>query len=364
MFLLAGSTGGGEEWEAARGDYRWAFPRDHWARLGYRLEWWYFTGHLAAVDDARRRAGYQFTVFRIGLVRERPDLPSAWSAQNLIMGHAAITDLAAGRHVFSEVLYREMPLLGGFGGYPDPRIAWSQAPAGTAGEWTLTWNGSAFDFAMADQARGMAFRLSTRPAKPLVFQGPNGFSRKGAGPTAASQYYSFTRLRTEGTLSLDGKAWAVQGESWMDKEFGSNQLGERQVGWDWFSLQLMDGRELMLYLLRDGAGAADFVQGTLVSASGRARYLAPEEWAVRATEVWRSPASGAEYPSRWVVELPAERLRLEVAPELADQENRSRLVRDLVYWEGAVAVRAPDGSPLGRGYVELTGYGAKRRPAL
>ncbi len=359
--LLAGVAWSADEWEPARPDYRWAFPQDHWARPGYRTEWWYLTGHLAADDG--RRFGYQFTIFRVGLRREPPELASEWAAHNLVMGHAAVTDLGGRRHVFSELLYRETSLLGGFGRYPEPRLAWSRAPAGTDGEWTLRWNGQAFDVAMADQARGIAYRLGTRPLKPLVLQGPNGYSRKGGAATAASQYYSFPRLLTEGTLTLGGRALVVRGESWMDKEFGSNQLGEGQVGWDWFSLQLADGRDLMLYLLRDWTGRIDFAHGTLVSRAGEPRYLAASEFAVRPTRSWKSRASGAEYPAGWVVEVAGEGLRLEVAPELDDQENRSELVRDLFYWEGAVRLRGLDGSPVGRGYVELTGYGTTARPA-
>jgi predicted secreted hydrolase len=312
-----------------------------------------------------RRFGYQFTLFRVGLLPEPPRLDSAWRAHDLIMGHAAVGDLdrpGGGRHVFSEVLYRAMPLLGGFGQPPEPRIAWSRGPAGTAEPWTLDWNGTAFDLAMADGARGIALRLSTRPLKPLVFQGPNGLSRKARDPAAASQYYSFTRLRTEGRLTVDGRAWTVSGESWMDKEFGSSQLGPGQAGWDWFALQLADGRELMLYLLRARGGGVDFARGTLVTAAGGAQYLGAEEWRVRATARWQSPETGAEYPARWLVEVPAEGVRVEVVPELADQENRSRLVSDLYYWEGAVRLLAPDGAPAGRGYVELTGYGKSRRP--
>jgi len=362
--LLATTAWGDGAWLAARPDYRWSFPVDHWARPGYRLEWWYFTGHLAAVEDAQRRFGFQFTVFRIGLLPDRPELASDWAAANLFMGHGAVSDLAARRHVFSELVYREAPFLAGFGRYPDPRLAWSRGPAGTDGEWTLHWNGSAFDLAMADRARGVALRLATRPLKPLVFQGPNGYSRKGTGPSAASQYYSFTRLATGGTVTTGARSWTVRGESWMDKEFGSNQLDERQVGWDWFSLQLADGRDLMLYLLRNRTGAIDFARGTVVSAAGQARHLDRGAFAVRATARWRSAASGADYPARWSVEVPDERLRLDVIPELADQENRSELVGGLRYWEGAVAVREPGGAPAGRGYVELVGYGTKTRPAL
>jgi predicted secreted hydrolase len=367
LVLAALGVAAGEGWLAARPDYRWAFPGDHWARPGYRLEWWYLTGHLAAAGGPTRRFGYQFTLFRVGLRREPPPLDSAWAARDLVMGHAAVSDLdrpGGGRHVFSEVLYRAAPLLGGFGRPPEPRLAWSRGPAGTAEAWTLEWNGRAFDLAMADDARGIALRLATRPEKPLVLQGPNGYSRKGEGATAASQYYSFTRLATEGTVSVGGQAWRVAGRSWMDREFGSSQLGERQVGWDWFSLQLADGRDLMLYLMRRADGTVDFARGTLVDGGGRPRYLAAEEWRVRATARWKSPATGAEYPAGWTVELPGEGLRLEVVPALADQENRSRLVRDLHYWEGAVRVLGPGGVPAGQGYAELVGYGTTTRPAV
>ena len=351
-------------WRIARPDYDWSFPEDHWARSGFKTEWWYFTGHLTATADPSRRFGYQFTFFRIGLLPDRPALASDWTATDLIMGHAAITDLSSGRHVFSELRYRAVPFLGGFNPYPDPVIAWSRGPAGTEAGWTLRWNGEAFDLDMQDDRQGIGLRLSTRPSKPIVLHGPNGFSRKAESPGRASHYYSFTRLRTAGTLILDGAEIDVQGESWMDKEFGTGQLAEHQVGWDWFSLQLDDGRDVMLTLLRDAEGATDFARGTLVLPSGETRTLGAEAFAVRVTATWRSPDTGAEYPSGWTVTIPSERLTMEVRPELAEQENQGRLAGGLFYWEGAVAVRDPDGRPLGQGYVELTGYGTDNRPAL
>jgi len=119
------------DWTPVRPDYEWSFPRDHWAHEGYRTEWWYFTGHLGD------RFAYQFTLFRIGVVRERPDFSSSWTATSLVMGHAALSDLETNEHRFSEVLYREVPLLAGTGVFPEPRIAWTRAPAGTDGIWSL-----------------------------------------------------------------------------------------------------------------------------------------------------------------------------------------------------------------------------------
>ncbi len=368
-----------DEWQVAQEDYVWSFPEDHWAREAYKTEWWYFTGHLEA--ETGERFGYQFTFFRVGLLRQTPDLASSWVAKDLVMGHTAVTTLGSGGplrlrsgqaggrgekggHRFSEVLYRASPLLGGFGAFPDSTIAWCRGPAGTDGDWRLTWNGSAFDFEMVDEKLGFAFRLKTLPEKSLTFQGPNGFSRKGEGPTAASQYYSFTRLITNGEVTLDEETFVVAGMSWMDKEFGSNQLGEDQVGWDWFSLQLADGRDLMLYVLRDAQGDVDYSSGSLVEASGDTRYLTEDDFELSETDTWVSPDGVTMYPARWRLSIPSADLVCEIRPELADQENRSEIIPTMRYWEGAVRVVDTASGGLGQGYVELTGYGDSSRPAI
>jgi predicted secreted hydrolase len=364
--MLAGEG----DWEIARPDYEWSFPEDHWARDGYKTEWWYFTGHLEADDG--QRFGYQFTLFRVGLLRERPGVESAWGAKDLIMGHAALSLLhseqgreneAGDSHRFSEVLYRASPMLAGFGTFPDSIIAWSRAPAGSDGKWELTWNGEAFDFSARDEGLGFAFSLSTRPTKPLIFQGPNGFSRKGEGASSASQYYSFTRLHTEGTILVDGQSHPVTGQSWMDKEFFTNSLADGQVGWDWFSLQLDDGRELMLYVMRNENGEIDYASGTLVEKDSQVSYLDREAFRINETDSWKSP-SGDSYGSEWRVRIPEASLDLIVRSQLPDQENRSKLIPTLRYWEGAVDVTGKDGKKMGVGFVEMTGYGAASIPAM
>lgn len=345
------------EWKSARPDFEWHFPADHWSHDGYKTEWWYFTGHLTPEGATAPRFGYQFTFFRVGLLPELPDVESSWATKDLIMGHAAVTDLATGRHVFSEVIRRATPLLGQFGAHPDTLLAWSRGPTGNDARWTLAWNGAAFDFTADDGWRGFRLRLATRPRKPRVFQGPNGYSRKGREPGAASQYYSYTRLATTGMLAIGADSFEVHGTSWMDHEFGSNQLGDDQVGWDWFSLQLDDGRDVMLYVLRSEGGDADFARGTVVAAGGTARYITADDWTSRETATWHSPDSDAEYPARWRITIPSEDLALEVVPLMSAQENVSTLVDGLYYWEGAVEIRNNAGRVVGRGYVELAGYG-------
>ncbi|MBT4137091.1 MAG: carotenoid 1,2-hydratase [Candidatus Latescibacteria bacterium] len=353
------TQGEAEEWQIAVPDYEWSFPQDHWAREGYKTEWWYFTGHLKSENG--REFGYQFTFFRVGLLPTKPDLDSDWAANNLIMGHAAISDLETGQHYFSESIHRVTPLLGGFGVYPDTLLAWSRGPVGTQDRWLLRWNGDAFDFSAVDAGKDMRIDLRTRPKKSLIFQGPKGYSKKGVGESAASQYYSFTRLETEGSVTVAGETFDVVGESWMDKEFGSNQLDENQVGWDWFSLQLDDGREVMLYVLRDKTNAVDYARGTIVLVDGQTQYLKRDEFEIQETGSWTSPETDAIYPAGWIIKVGDEILT--VQSEMKNQENQAELVGTLFYWEGAVRVLRA-GKKVGRGYVELTGYGAGSVPGL
>jgi predicted secreted hydrolase len=352
-------------WIAAVPGYAWAFPADHWSHPGYRSEWWYFTGIVRGPvggEVAARRFGYQVTFFRIGLSPLQRDGTSAWSASDVLMGHAAVTDLASGERVFSEVLYRAVPLLAGFGVPPNPVLAWSRGPPGTERGWELRRVGDGFEIDVSDRAKKLSLRLRLRPDRGPVLQGPGGVSRKSPREGFASLYYSLTRLATEGELEMGGKVVPVRGESWMDKEFGSSQLSPDQAGWDWFALRLADGRDLMLYLLRGKDGAADFASGTLVDRDGRARWLSAGDFRIRATGRWRSPATGADYPSGWGVEVPSAGLSLRIDPEVADQENRGG--SSPFYWEGAVRVLDAGGTPVGEGFVELTGYGEGNRPPL
>jgi len=364
LVLFLAPAPGASAWRDVVPGYAWSFPRDHWAHPAFRTEWWYFTGLMEETDGPARRFGYQFTLFRVGLAPDKPALESGWSASQLLMGHAAIGDFAAGRHRFSDLLYREIPLLARFGAYPDARIAWSVGPPGTGRPWELAWNGDGFEARMQDEERGIGLELSMRPAKPLVLEGPGGLSRKGDEALAASYYYSFTRLETKGAITTGGQRIPVRGTSWMDREFSTSQLQSNQVGWDWFGLRLDDGRDLMLYVLRGRGGSPDFRKGTLVSPAGEARYLAAGDWSIRASDRWRSPHTDTLYPSRWKLEIPSEHLQLDIVPLLADQENIGSRSARLHYWEGAVELVGAEGRALGEGYVELTGYGEKNRPPL
>jgi predicted secreted hydrolase len=202
---------------------------------------------------------------------------------------------------------------------------------------------------------GVAIDLSLGSVKPAVLHGERGLSRKGEEPGNASYYYSLTRMPTVGQVRVDGRAVPVEGLAWMDREWSTSALGPDLVGWDWFALQLDDGRELMVYRLRrrDGTIAAAS-RGTLIAADGLPRDLDPDGTDVATLDHWTSPRGGTRYPARWRVRVPAVGLDLVVTPLLPDQE----LDLAVRYWEGAVRVGGTAaGRPVGgAGYVELVGY--------
>jgi predicted secreted hydrolase len=334
----------------ATAGYRYNFPRDHGSHPTYRTEWWYYTGHLHS--KIGRAFGFELTFFRRGVPPDEiKTLPSKWSVKDLYLAHFAVTDISGKRFHFSEKFSREG--LGKAGADESRLRVWiddwrAEASAEPSASHTL---------AAHDETHALA--LTLQPAKPLVTHGAAGISRKGKDVGQASHYYSFTRLATNGKLTIDGESFDVTGTSWMDHEFGSAELGADQVGWDWFSIQLEDDTELMLYRMRRKDGSSDLASsGTAVSPDGRTRHLEVTDFQIESTGTWTSPESKATYPSRWRLRFPSLDLVLDVTPLLADQELRTSRSTKVSYWEGAVAVTGTkQGRPVkGQGYVELTGY--------
>lgn len=322
-----------------------AFPRDHGAHLDARTEWWYLTGNL--VDDGGRALGFQLTIFRSGLEPGRPPAGgSGLRAHHVLAGHFALADVEAGRLLHAERVRRL--------GAGLAEVSEEDLDARLEG-WSIRRVGPGrLAIRAADGPAGIGLELELEAQKPLVLHGEGGYSRKGDDPGNASAYTSWTRLAARGRARLAGRGREVAGSAWYDHEWGTSQLGAGVVGWDWLSLQLDDGRELMLYVLRGGDGSRDpWSAGTLVAADGTWRALAPEDFALEATASWRSPASGARYPAAWRVRVPGAGLELEVTPTLAQAELDTSASTGVTYWEGPVRVR---GSVGGQGYAELTGY--------
>ncbi len=336
--------------QPATAGYQYIFPRDHGSHPTYRTEWWYYTGHLQTKDG--RSFGFELTFFRRGIPPEDvTTLPSKWSVKDLYLAHFAVTDINGKRFHFSEKLSREG--LGKAGADESKLRVWiddwrAEAATDSPGVHTLVARDGTH-----------VLTLSLQPAKPLVAHGAAGISKKGKEVGQASHYYSFTRLATSGTLTIDGESFDVTGTSWMDHEFGSGDLGADQVGWDWFSIQLEDNSELMLYRMRLKDGSSDLASsGTVVSPDGQARHMDVTDFEIASAGTWTSRESKATYPATWQLKFPSLGIVLDVVPLLADQELRTSRSSRVSYWEGAVAVTGTkQGRPIkGQGYVELTGY--------
>ncbi len=324
------------------------FPADHGAHPEYRLEWWYLTGDMRA-EASGERFGFQYTLFRFALAPPDGDTNAGgWDDRQMYMAHIALTRVATGEHRHAERVTRAGPGLAG--AQADPFEAWLH-------DWRL-WSLEPPDLlpiSLAARSRdaGIALALEFAPGRGPVLHGERGYSRKGRDPGNASHYYSYTRLPTRGTLRWDDVDVDVDGIAWMDREWSTSALDDGVVGWDWLSLRLADGRDLMLGRLRErDGGDSRWSIATLVSADGEARALDAGEWTLAPLAHWTSPATGSRYPVRWRVEVPAERIALTVDAVVEAQE----LDATVRYWEGLVDAYDETGEQVGSGYVELTGY--------
>ena len=350
FFLFLGGTGSlsGSDWKQAMGPWKWSFPRDHGSHPDFRTEWWYFTGNLS--DSLARRFGYQLTFFRQGVIFEAKNPANPWSVRDLFPAHFTLTDVSGGRFAYAERLARGGPGLAG-------------AARNQLDVWLLNWSARMKENTIRIEAKDKAMELSLElmPRKPMVFHGQNGLSKKGPKEGQASYYFSYTDLATTGSIRMPllPSRLLVKGKSWFDHEFGSNQLASNQVGWDWFSLHLSDGQDVMIYFLRRSDGSVEPTSsGTLVSSNGSTTNLKLSEVTVEVLDHWKSPKSGAKYPNRWNIEIPVAKIQLVINPLLDDQELVTEGSTGVVYWEGAV-----DGKGRSRGqevtcegYVEMTGY--------
>ena len=329
--------------------YTYQFPIDHAAHPQFRSEWWYYTGHLRAEDH---RFGYELTFFRVALpLRTGVGAASAWRAQQVIFRHLALTDETGRKFRFDEKASRQALDL-----------------AGADSTRYLVWLGDDYAGLEPDRvthrlvaaAPEFAIDLRLKSERPPMIHGRDGVSQKSAGEGNASHYYSLTRLTTKGRLTLGKDTLAVEGLSWMDHEFGSARLSSTHTGWDWFSVQLSDGRDLMLYRMRMVDGRLDTCSsGTIVEPDGGTHHLTVNDFDSHAVAQWVSPKTSGRYPGGWwQVNVPGDSLELRLTPALEDQELVSATMGGLAYWEGSVRVtgRHAGQTVTGQGYVELTGY--------
>jgi predicted secreted hydrolase len=326
--------------------YRYQFPRDYFDHADFQTEWWYYTGNVKSADG--HRFGFELTFFRQGVNRD-PAKTQPWDVRDLYLAHLALSDLDGHEFYHSERTSRSGPGLAGVTA-TDGRI-WN-------GNWQIRWQDGQQNLHAIDSRFELQFTL--RSEKPPVVNGENGVSQKAEGLGRASHYISLTRLLTTGRIELDHKTFEVTGLAWMDHEFFTHQLASNQVGWDWFSIQLNDKTELMLFRIRRSDGSVDpYSAGTFIDANGTPTHLRSAEFTLqRLSEIWTSKVTHATYPIHWNITVPKFHIDLEAKTPLPSQELTSASEITPSYWEGVVTFEGQKArEPItGAGYLEMTGY--------
>jgi predicted secreted hydrolase len=326
-------------------------PRDLYAHASAQTEWWYYTGHMQTVGSAR--FGFELVFFK-----RRTDLdrfgvvPLRLIANPLYLAHFAVTD-----ETRQEFRYAHRKSANG--PFDPPARMSSQRYELKLGDWSVSESKDGAHLLRATLGNDLIFEVALRPTKPPALNGHQGIGVSFKDEGEASRYFSYTRMAAEGRITWHGRTETCTGAAWMDREFGTWRTTEKQKGWDWFSIQLDTGAEVMVYHLRDSAHRpSDFSSGTFVDAGGRWTHLPRADFTLDTTAHWRSPHTGASYPSGWRLRVPRFGVDVAITPVIKDQELDTRGTTMIVYWEGACAVagRHGDTDTRGRAYVELVGY--------
>lgn len=325
--------------------YSIELPRDEGSHPQFRTEWWYLTGWLET--DSGEPLGFQLTFFR-----NRPGVdeqnPSRFVARQVLFAHAAVSDPRRGALVRGEKSARA-----GFG----LAEAGEGALAVKIDDWSLRQDGERYTAVAATGE--FALHLECVRVQPPLLNGKHGFSQKGPQPQSSSHYYSLPQLQTSGRIVIGGREHRVRGTAWFDHEWSSAMLDEKARGWDWIGLNLDDGGALMVQRIRDEAGNAYWGSATLRVPGRPDHVFAPGEIVWSPLRRWRSSRTGVTYPVEWKIAVGGRTIFLR--PLLDDQENDARASTGTLYWEGAVRAFDERGQAIGRGYLELTGYGERLR---
>ena len=322
-----------------------SFPADNGPHPEFKNEWWYYTGNLNTSDG--RHFGYELTFFRIAVSPDSIQSKSDWATNRFYMAHFTVTDVQNDNFYDFERFSRAAIQLAG--AQANPYNVWLR-------DWRVIGGDPHADTIYVQAADdGIAIDLTLLASKPPVLEGDHGLSQKGTRPGNASYYYSVPRLYTQGSVEINGQKYSVTGNSWKDREWSTSMLEKDLAGWDWFSLQLNNGWDLMYYQLRKTDGKpATTSEGSLINPQGNKTRMLFGTVQLRPTSIWKSPSDGAEYPSGWKLIVPDKNIDLTITPSIPNQE----LTTSVRYWEGCVHFTGTMNGEMvgGYGYVELTGY--------
>lgn len=332
------------------------FPRDNGSHPDFRTEWWYVTGYLTASPASAsprpltpsgtaptpREFGFQVTFFR-SKVDATQGMSSKFAAKQLVFAHTALTDVQGKRLLHDQRLLRE--------GFEVARVS-TTATDVRIKDWSITQTAKAYQADVTGQ--GFGFSLNFQETQALLLQGEQGLSRKGPQEAQASYYYSKPQLAAHGSISLGSERIAVAGTAWLDHEWSEALLHPDAVGWDWIGMNFFDGSALTAFQLRDKSGQALWSGGSFRTGAGQRFVFGKGDVVFSRQRNWKSAMSQAIYPVEWIVRTPADFYTVKAVVD--NQELDSRASTGAIYWEGLSQVYDSNGKPVGRGYLEMTGY--------
>lgn len=321
-------------------------PQDLYAHSDVQTEWWYYTGHCET--ESGKRFGFELAFFKRRTDRDRFGiLPLRFIANPMYAAHFAISEIGRGRFQYDH--------LRSFGKALDLPVRMSRDRYDLrVGDWTITEKDGSH-ILHASFSNGFEFDAALVPAKPAVLHGLEGHGVSARNEEEVSNHFSFTRMTATGTIKKKGRADKFSGIGWMDREFGTWE----QKNWDWFSIQLDDETELMIYHLRSDDGeTGEFSHGRFIDREGGSVYLSDSDFKLESCGTWTSPRTGTAYPSGWQLTIQKLDFDLTIEPLIEHQELDTRGTSLVVYWEGACNVSGTrDGKQVaGNSYVELVGY--------
>ena len=303
-------------------------PHDEGAHLS-GLEWWYFNGHLTTENG--QEFSYHFVTFQSVLT----------SGLTPRLAQLSWADHVNGLHLTEEK--PDVSLLEPLSGEFDLPIA----------DWRMSGNGELYHLNFG--AGDYTVELEAVSQKPAVLH--HGVGLVDLGTAGKTYYYSRTRLETSGTVSVSGVSHPVTGVSWMDHQWGDfTTMG---IGWDWLSLNLDDGSDLMVSVVWEQAGHKPVsVYGTYIPADSDPVHLPGNDISLDSTGTWTSSVTGAVYPMNWKLRVDSLELDLTLTPSMEEAEFALSAFIPMIYWEGSVvATGTRNGAPVaGRGFVEMVGY--------
>lgn len=309
----------------------------------FAIEWWYYTGHFETIDtNPPRQFAYEMVVFRGAVVKPFP----------AYVAHFALIDLNEKKHH----PYQQVSI-----------IASQRPPAPTKsgfefvferGKWVIEGNNGHDRLLAITPKHGIDLLLHAE--KLPAFFGDQGIVDYGSAGKMA--YYSRTRMNTTGTVTLPdanghNRKYRVKGSSWMDHQWGSAG-NPNLMGWDWFSVQLENNIDLMMFQVRNQKSKEIVKTAVFVIGEESEISSIPEELInIEAKESF--DFGNVVYSTAWNISAPAP-YDMDLFIKARFPEQRFKMIGQVtpIYWEGSCST---EGTFLGekvkgQGFSEMAGY--------